>query len=173
MRIAQHCQPGGWRNNGEGPILPKQAWPEDAYVQWGAHGLVLSASKGPYTTAFFEVFLENPDTFLRGEGTSIEAAELSAWEQYERILSCPSHEFERREYRNGAGICRYCGLFKSKAFEPLEHCHICGVPTFFTCDKHDRWYCETHYRSIKEEDKTEQIKMIEQWEKEAADDVPD
>lgn len=50
----------------------KKDWPEDSFVQCGGSGLVIGQDES-YNTAFFEAFLMN--TFLRGEGKTIEMAE--------------------------------------------------------------------------------------------------
>lgn len=118
MRIADHCLPGGHNCYGHNPVC---SWPEDCFIQWGGQGLVFRHEKegGCYTTAFFEAFPNDPKTFIRGEGASIEEAEKSAFKQFEHFRACPGHEFERRNYTNGAGFCKHCGLFKSDAFEPI------------------------------------------------------
>lgn len=117
-------------------------WPENCFVQCGGDGLVI-ASKGSlnkvftsedplkelavqashpesYITAFFEAFPKEPDTFIRGEGKDIAAAEEDAWTQYLSFVACKGHEFEKRGYTNGAGFCVHCGMFKSKAFVPED-----------------------------------------------------
>lgn len=131
MKIRSHCQPGEWRN--EEGWLPLQKWPENSTVQWG-DGLVLkkgglekafnsddplktTTEQVSYVTAFFEVFLDDPATFLRGEGTDREAAEIDAWEKYVKIINCQGHEFERRGYKNGLGFCKHCNLSQT-VFEP-------------------------------------------------------
>lgn len=114
--IREHCQPGTRRN----PTgwSPQSAWPEDCAVQWGEHGIVISSDRSRMT-AFFEAFPTDPATFIRGEGASVPEAEASAFAQFRRYLDCPEHRVERRGYRNGGGLCIYCGLFVSHAFEPL------------------------------------------------------
>jgi len=105
-------------------------WPNDCFIQGGDTGLVLS-KKGSYKTAFVEVFLNNPKTFIRGEGATIKDAENKAWEQFNKIINCKCHEFERRNYDNGAGFCKNCGLFKSDAFEPTTKCKFCLNTTYY------------------------------------------
>ena len=123
-------------------------WPDDCFVQGGASGIVFSG-KGNYTTAFFEAFPCNPDTFLRGEGTTVELAEDDAWAQHQRQLFCPSqtgdHEYETRGYKNGAGFCKHCDLFSSKIFNLTDIgsvCFICG--TDYYDEVGDRLVCEKH-----------------------------
>lgn len=115
------------------------------FCQAGDKGIVFT-KKGSYRTAFFEAFPRDPNTFIRGEGKDIIEAENDAWQQFEKIMACKQHEFERRGYRNGAGFCKHCDLFLSRAFEPLEICCIGGESTYFTSDIDDKWYCEKHAR---------------------------
>ncbi len=157
----------------------KKDWPEDCGVQCGGHGIVLAsgsfektitsedpltelgkavADKKSYITAFFEAFPNDPSTFIRGEGSSIEEAEEQAWNEFIKIKSCTNHEFERRHYRNGAGICKHCNLFNSKAFDPTTKCCICDKPTCYTQDINDKWYCEEHKDNMLEEDTPEWLK---------------
>jgi hypothetical protein len=103
-----------------GPSVPATCeWPHDCFIQCGDSGVVLS-KEGSYRTAFWEAFPRNPDTFLRGEGATIQEAEQKCFEHYQRILACPTHEFERGKYESGAGICKHCNLFLSNVFEPTE-----------------------------------------------------
>jgi len=142
----------------------KYDWPEDCGTQYGDSGIVftdnnleedlknpvellgqvIKPTKEHYRTAFFEAFPTVPQTFIRGEGKTIEEAETSAWKKLQKHLACPAHDFERREYRNGCGVCKSCGLFASGIFEPLTKCIVCQVPSYFSCDKKDNWYCENH-----------------------------
>ena len=134
-------------------------WPE-CFIQCGDSGLVFS-KKGNYTTAFFEAFPRDPDTFIRGQGKTIKDAENDAWEQWERVRGCPGHEFERRGYENGAGFCKHCGFFKSKAFPPSNKCCICGEPTYYTHDIDKNWYCEDHADQKPKEKWTKIDEMID------------
>jgi hypothetical protein len=91
-------------------------------VQGGSSGLVLSREGGHYKTTFVEAFPHNG--FIRGEGATLQEAESSAWSQYVRQMSCeqsPGHEFERRHYTNGCGICKHCGAFRSEVFDALPY----------------------------------------------------
>jgi hypothetical protein len=144
MIIADHHKPGHPMNFGWEPeYSPVKAWPADCFVQWGSSGVVLSRNpnKESYRTAFFEAFPNDPPTFIRGEGATVAAAEVAAFAKWEKYLSCLGHEFERRDYRNGAGFCKHCGLFRSGAFEPLETCCICNTPTFHSLTTDGRWWC--------------------------------
>ena len=131
------------------PYVCAFAWPEDCFVQCGDNGFVFTQKGGMqaalsdpvaakqavdailgltppeeapdhYRTAFFEAAPKSPDTFIRGEGTTIEDAEKDAWDQWQRVRGCPGHEYETRGYTNGAGFCRHCGLFSSGVFPVAE-----------------------------------------------------
>lgn len=110
--IARHHHSDPWR--------PLCAWPDDATVQWGRHGIVLG-DKTSYQTAFFEVFLKNNPKadFLRGEGETLEAAEEDAFSRYRKAMAC-DHLFGRRGYLNGVGRCLRCGHLKSNVFKPIS-----------------------------------------------------
>jgi hypothetical protein len=102
------------------------------------------ASKESYTTAFFEAFPRNPGCFLRGEGKTIDEAEESCWNQYQKVLNC-KHEMERRNRTDGYGYCKHCS-YSSTVFEPLTKCCKCGKPTAYSQDHKGGWYCEKHKR---------------------------
>ena len=157
------------RSFGE-PYPCQKTWPEDCFVQCGGNGIVFTKSgaleqaltdndtiqevvsgvlldtpvQSPhYRTAFFEAFPQNPDSFIRGEGASIEEAEEKAWTQYQKIVNCTGHEYERRDYKNGAGFCKHCNMFASNVFEPDETCYLCGAKTYYGRTKEKNWYCES------------------------------
>lgn len=122
----------------DGEYELRNPWPADCFVQGGRNGVVI-ARKGPgYKTAYFEAF---PDTFIRGEGETLEEAEDAAWRFYQRHLACPEHDIKphppgkpERAYTNGAGFCQRCGMFQSNVFsgEQLgQRCQTCGVGTTF------------------------------------------
>lgn len=109
-------------------------WPRETNVSAG-NGVVFSKS-GNYTTLFMEVYPPGA-SFIRGEGETPQECEESCWKQYQKALNCPAgeHEWEARDYRNGAGFCKHCGTFKADAFtgEQLgQFCHICGVGTTYS-----------------------------------------
>lgn len=147
-------------------------WPEDCPIQGGDSGIVLpkgslekaltdpkeslkvvAAALGQpstqecYRTAFVEAFPRNPDTFIRGEGSTLEEAETDAWDQFLKVNRCSEHEYERKGYTNGAGFCKHCGMFKSKAFEPTTKCCKCGSPTNYSADRVGNFYCNKDYSS--------------------------
>lgn len=143
-------------------------WPEDCFVQCGGDGVVFTqegsietvlgtvsgaidaigtvlGAPSPlthYRTAFFEAFPENPSCFIRGEGSTVEEAEQDAWNQFQKYVACPEHEFERRGYTNGGGFCKHCGMFKGKAFEPSETCYRCNANTYYGKTNDGRYFCE-------------------------------
>jgi hypothetical protein len=173
----------------------KKDWPEDCFVQGGDNGIVFTEGAAEdsftdpegtlktilsgegrrhYRTAFFEAFPRNPNTFIRGEGATIEEAETQAWEEYQRYLVCPGpngHEYEARGYENGGGICKHCGMFGSKVIAPVHKCEKCGELTWYSKDNQGGFWCENCYNDVPEELKTETRKMLdrmkaemEEWE---------
>lgn len=102
------------------------------------------SSKESYTTAFFEAFPNKPRTFIRGEGKTIEEAEESCWQKYQKILIC-NHEMERRNRTDGYGYCKHCS-YSSTVFEPLTKCCKCGETTAYSQDYRGKWYCKKHSR---------------------------
>ena len=147
----------------------KHEWPEDCSVQCGDQGLVFAHPKSYYTAFFvFEAFPRNPDTFIRGEGETIEAAEEDCWQKYQKTLSCPGHEFEDRGRKDGAGWCKHCRLFSSKAFVKLLHpCCVCGELTHHIQDTKGLWYCFGHGGRIPDENLTPDQLAMRQAFKEA------
>lgn len=145
MIIRPHNQPGAYDNR-EG-WLPLCAWPEDCTVQWGDVGLVVCREKDKenYLTAFFEAFPVEPRTFIRGEGKTIVEAEANAFAKLERYQACAGHEFEMGTFLNGAGICKHCRMFSSKAIEPIYPCHTCGELTWHSHDQEGRYFCKPCY----------------------------
>ena len=124
-------------------------WPDDCFIQGGKSGLVLNRTGDNYTTAFVEAFPRSPDTFIRGEGATVELAEDAAWAKYQKYEACPSptgdHEYETRGYKNGAGFCKHCNMFASHVFTLADIgsvCFICG--TDYYDEVGDRLVCEKH-----------------------------
>lgn len=140
---------GSSTENFEPFIESNHSWPESSYLQAGSKGIVLG-SKGNYTTAFMEAFVDG--TFIRGEGETIQEAEHAAWQKYQKINACAGHEWETRGYKNGAGFCKHCSFFKSHAFtgeELNQFCHVCKKGTIYssTTDpstNEEIWGCEEH-----------------------------
>jgi hypothetical protein len=121
----------------------KHTW--DCFCQAGDSGIVFSKS-GNYKTAFFEAFPRDPDTFIRGEGKTIEEAEDDCWAQYEKIKACPNHEFERRGRTDGYAYCKHCNLSGS-FLKPTTKCCKCGELTAYTKNL-DVWLCKDCYDAL-------------------------
>jgi hypothetical protein len=163
-------------------------WPDDCFCQGGGDGLVFEnttiseAFENPTEyidlkesltndrpevkpnvkvrrTAFFEAFPRNPNTFIRGEGETIAAAEESCWRQYQKTLQCAEHEFERRGRTDGYCYCKHCNL-SGTFMEPTTHCCKCGIPAAYGSDKYGKIHCETHYKDIPPEDLNEAMKRL-------------
>jgi len=100
----------------------------NTFVQCNDSGVVLG--KKPYKTAFFEAFPRNPDTFIRGEGSTIQEAETAAWNKYQKTLVCQNHEYK---YHSdiGHGKCIHCNLFTSYALPNKICCSICKKQAYF------------------------------------------
>ena len=144
-------------------------WPDDCFVQSGDRGIVIT-DKGSYRTAFFEAFPRSPNTFIRGEGETIQAAEAQAWGEYQRVSSCPGpngHEFEARGYENGAGICKHCGMFSTNVIPPIHPCAICGSLTWYSKDNNGLWYCKEHYAQIPDDALTHSQRFLRDMMKDA------
>lgn len=127
-----------------------------------------SLPKGYYRTAFFEAFPRNPDTFLRGEGKTIQEAEEKAWKQFEKLRACPGHEFEARGYENGGGFCKHCGKFGSNVIAPIHACPGCGKLNWFSKDNRGEFWCQdcTKADKIPEESMTDiqkEIRVLQKW----------
>lgn len=140
-------------HKGKRSIDAEQAWPDDTdLIQGGLSGIVFNKG-GSYRTAFVEAFLNN--SFYRGEGTTIEEAELACWNKYLASIECTEHEWEARGYTNGAGFCKKCNKFESKKFTGEQlglFCGICGIGTVYaqTTDTTDtlKPFCEMHVKEI-------------------------
>lgn len=125
-------------------------WRDYKLIQGGRSGVVLGGKNGSYRTAFVEVFIDN--TFIRGEGATVEEAEESAWLKFKARVDCGGHIWEPRKYKNGAGFCKLCNTFGSKIFtgEDLgQLCVVCGKGTLehYEFDKRDNsymWFCDDH-----------------------------
>lgn len=105
-------------------IEAQHPWPEDVYVQGGAQGVVFQPGKNSYRTGFVEAFPRNPNSFLRGEGETIEEAEGDCWRQFEVWRDCDGSgqghgPYERGGYTNGAGFCTKCGIWLNNVLPPV------------------------------------------------------
>lgn len=177
------------RNSSGGFYECKKDWPtEDCFIQCGGDGVVftqhsmeevltdplkqigaitgvLSEEKSPlelpyYRTAFFEAFPRNPNTFIRGEGKTVEEAEADCWNQYQKYFECDHPSFEPRDYTNGAGHCTKCGLWFPSVIDPIHPCKVCGEKTWFSRDKDGDYWCEKCYEEMPIEKMTELQKMM-------------
>jgi len=123
----------------------KYDWPE-GLLQGGENGVVVSP-KGNYKTSFVEIFVDN--TFIRGEGETLEEAETDCWNKYQDRNLCPGHEWEPRGLKNGGGYCKNCNIFGMNVIsieEVGEHCAVCGKATFYHFShKTNLYYCEEDY----------------------------
>jgi hypothetical protein len=113
-------------------------WDKDCSIQGGEGGLVVGRN-GTRKTAFFEAFPPAPnDTFIRGEGETLELAEKAAHDIYMRHKACPGHSLVR-ENEIGDAKCSLCDIKKSRALKSLHVCDSCG--------------CDDAVINIKKEDK--------------------
>lgn len=109
--------------------VAKNDWGKE-YIQGGESGLVLDG-KDSYNTAFIEVFptINGYSTFIRGEGKTMRDAEEEALQKVKRMEACKTHDFERKDRKDGSATCKKCKLFSSTALPPLTTCAICKTPT--------------------------------------------
>jgi hypothetical protein len=128
-----------------GMVLPKGSFDKVFSSDEPLKDLIEGATDNEsYITAFFEAFPNNPKCFIRGEGKTIQEAEESCWQKYQKILNC-NHEMERRDRKDGYGYCKHCS-YSSTVFEPLTKCCKCGKSTSYTQDYKGKWYCQKHNR---------------------------
>lgn len=120
-----------------------QDWPESAYLQCGDKGIVISEGTA-YTTAFFEAFPKDPDTFIRGEGITLEEAELNAYNKYQKILACPKHEYKQKK-DSEYGVCIHCNLSTSNIFPPTHNCAVCGKEHINYWNIKNEMLCQLHF----------------------------
>ena len=100
-------------------------------------------------------------TYIGTHGSSFEECENILWDEYQRYLSCPEHEFvrddEEHHYSNGAGVCKHCGLFASNVLEPETQCDNCCIHTAnltpILRDNKIQYLCEDCYSKAKWEEK--------------------
>jgi hypothetical protein len=181
-------------------------WPNDCMVQCGDNGIVLkshsiqdvlsdpdktinsviavldpstpSTPSLPFTrTAFFEAFPRIPDTFIRGEGPTLQEAEQSAWDQYQKYLLCDGSNlatngiaihgpYDPRSYENGAGFCVKCGLWFPRVVPSPHSCQECGTLTWYARDNSGGWWCKDHSPHIPQDKLTPHQIYIRQLNKE-------
>jgi hypothetical protein len=164
MKIAEHCQPGHRESCG---YTPKCAWGDDVEIQWGDHGITIHRQEKTVTPvhAFFEAFPRNPNTFLRGEGESLEEAEKKCFAWYSKMMNCGTHEWDRRDRTDGYAYCRKCQI-GATILDPLTTCYKCGVPTAWSSRKIDGkkvHVCQLHddhYRELSKDEEKDILNMI-------------
>lgn len=109
---------------------PSDAWHPRTQVQWGGWGVVIGREKDETgaekettrRTAFFEAFPpaeQDVSGFIRGEGATVAEAEAAALGKLHRELACTGHQWCRRGYTNGLGVCVRCKGTRSHAFHPV------------------------------------------------------
>lgn len=156
------------RNSFDKPYECKKDWSEDCFVQCGDSGVVFS-KEGNYTTAFFEAFPRNPDTFIRGEGATIEEAEQQAWDKLQKYSGCTNHEWEKRGYTNGAGFCKHCNMFASHVFLIETTCCVCNKVSNYS-SYGGKTYCKEHFYDVPEESRDHVWKTLDGFYKRNPDD---
>jgi hypothetical protein len=132
--IAAHHSEDTWR--------PRQSWPAAVQVQWGENGLVFTpGAPHSYQTAFFEAFPQDGSAgFIRAEGADLEAAELHAYQLWQRQHGCAEGEGGHRwtrslrlregrvqTYTNGGCHCLRCGAFEV-AMSPIVELGAFNAP---------------------------------------------
>lgn len=121
-------------------------WDEDCYVQ-------CSGGEDNERYHFFEAFPVKPvKTFIRGDGKSVREAEDSAWEQYQKIINCPHHEFKKWIDTSRIGVCIHCNYKKLRHFLPTSRCSVCEkehVEFDFGINKDSpdklHYFCKEHF----------------------------
>lgn len=133
--------------------FPEEFLTKDLFIQGGGSGVVLSQD-GNYITSFVEVFpnfIKDKDrkfsSFIRGEGSSIEEAELNAFNKVKKSKECINHDWDRRDRTNGNAFCTKCRVFNSKALPPLTSCVTCNVATTYKSINKD-YYCLKHFYDL-------------------------
>lgn len=112
-------------------------WPEGTTLQYTYHPNKTTGK--PY---YIEAFTKQPYTMFTAHGKTLKEVETLAWKSYRKAIECENHEWEARNYRNGAGFCKHCNLFRSGVLPIKEKCAICNERTYYTY--YIDWYCEEH-----------------------------
>lgn len=125
----------------------KPPWPSTCVVKYNRESVGLPRC---------EVFCSDPETFIRGEGPTLDAAEETAWLQYVKIIECTGHVFDNRSYDSGVGWCVHCDMFSPKAFEPARTpCAYCGRLTAFIRDLDGVVWCMNDWQQIPADKRTD------------------
>lgn len=165
-------------------------WPEDCECQFGTRGVVYTGGRPTdmledplmsvvtvlapeamrevnprpyYTTAFFEAFPRSPNTFIRGEGETVAAAEEAAWRKFQKATGCPGHEFEARGYTNGLGFCKHCNMSQIGVMPPSVSCVGCGQLVYPHFDKDDNPYCDACWDALPDDRIPEYMIEVRDW----------
>lgn len=121
-----------------------QDWKDYTRLQYGRSGLVMN-SKNPeqsYRTAFFEAFGDN--YFARGEGATVEEAEVNAFKNMQKKLACSHEHYVPCGWDMSSGKCVACHSTKSNMFLSNKVCVTCGKEHVkMVIDS--KPYCMKHY----------------------------
>lgn len=101
-------------------------WPESCVLQGNETGIVISTKNNSRRkTAFFEAFPKKPnDCFIRGEGNTLQEAEMAAFDKFKTYVACPEHVYERLSDK-GRGKCASCSMIKLNALPSIFKCMSC------------------------------------------------
>lgn len=119
----------------------QKEWSDESIIHCGSTGVVLKG-KDSYRTAFFE--LSHHDNFIRGEGDTIEDAEISAWEKIEKMITCSEHDFVSKKNNSRDVVCKCCTYEIKNYFPPENTCSVCGKPHVLS-KIDDVFYCLKHF----------------------------
>lgn len=117
-------------------------WPLDSKAQCGG-GVIDNIGK----EVFFEVYINTPNTYVRGTGESLQAAEQMAWEKWTSFKDC-DHKFKRKFEHSTLGICECCGMTVYDMYEPDSECSVsdCNHNQCSQTNSIDgSVYCHIHY----------------------------
>jgi len=142
-----------------GPYEARHPWPTETVVSAGGGRVFIRNAKPgsptSYGTLFMEVYPPGA-AFIRGEGSTVEECENAAWGKYQLALNCTDgrsvHDWEPREYKNGAGFCTRCKTFGADVFTGAQlgqFCDVCGEGTTYdwdmSSDKTTIFHCKKHF----------------------------
>jgi hypothetical protein len=147
------------------PYVCRKKWGKDCSVKCGSDSLSLNSDDlnkklkkiielddeiniSSRTVAFFEAYFNmEPSCVIRGEGKTIEEAEVAAYRQYRKILTCHHFELDRRGRADGFAYCKACPYYGMILY-PLTNCHTCDLPACYKKDLAGNWYCEEDYYQL-------------------------
>ena len=112
--------------------LAAAPWPAGTGIQGGRrYGATREGGDG---LGYFVEVSPGGTGFIRGHGVDVAAAEAAAYARHAAGLACPGHQWETRDFTNGAGFCQLCSTFASGVFtgEQLgQRCSTCGAGTTY------------------------------------------